>query len=278
VPTANSPSLSNLQQWMRWVLTHPHGVRAALTKPHALKHCLKVIGETPDVDRATRLSIYGNGYFWRIIEAVGSTFSSVRNVIGADEFHDLARAYLVKYPSRFKSIDDIGGHLAVFLKKTALIKRFPFLSDLAAVEWAAHQAFFADDEPAFQPKRFKNIQPDTWLQATLRLHGSVRLLRTDWPVNELWREDGQWASQKIRRFKKARHFYLIHRNATDKFVRMPEITSAQFQLLTSLYAGRTLRRALSKLPASVDKSGALQTWFQAWFEDGIVSDIRLKPR
>src|SRR4051812_45249860 len=101
VPITKSPSLSNLQQWMRWVLSHPNGVGAAIEKPHALKNCLMVIGETPEVNRQTRLSIYGNGYFWRLIEGLGSTFSSVKNVLGLREFNDVARAYLVKHPSTF---------------------------------------------------------------------------------------------------------------------------------------------------------------------------------
>jgi len=263
---------------MRRVLTHPNGVGAALVKPHAQKKYLAVIGETPEVSRQTRLSIYGNGYFWRIIDAVGATFSSVRNIIGADEFHDLARAYLVKHPSIYKSIDDIGGHLAGFLKTLALTKRFPFLPDLAAIEWAAHQSFFADDAPLLDMKKLKNIKPADWPTAKIKLDGSVKLLASQWPVNEIWKDDGEWSKPRLKRLKKSPQFFLIYRNASDKFVRIPKIDSIRYQLLSRLAAGHTLEQTLARLPTTAEKAGSFQSWFQEWVEDGVIRDIQIQPR
>ncbi len=202
------------------MLTYPKGVGTALTKPHALKNCLTVIGETPDVDRATRLSIYGNGYFWRLMEGVGSTFSSIQNIIGIDAHNDLMRQYLIKHPSTFKSIDDIGAHMPAFLKGHPLLKKFPFLIDLAAIEWAANQSFFVDDKPLLDSKNLKRIPPAAWPKAKIKLDESVQLLKSSWPVDEIWREDGKLKKQQLVRLKKRPHFFLVFRAQENKFVRI----------------------------------------------------------
>jgi hypothetical protein len=260
---------------MRWVLTHPQGVGPALAKAHALKYCLPVIGETREVDRKKRLSIYGNGYFWRIIEVLGSTFSSVKNVLG-DDFYDVARGYLVKHPSTFRSIDDIGAHMADFLKTRPVARHFPFLSDLAAVEWATHQAFFADDAPRFDAIRLQKISPAVWPKVRVQLHPAVRLLKVHWPVDALWRDDGAWKKSRLRRLPKGPLYLLVYR-LPENFVRAARIDSVQHRLLTHLQQGFSLGKALAKLPrtaAAVHELSALENWFQTWGQNGIIRAIR----
>jgi hypothetical protein len=264
---------------MRWVLTHPSGVKSALARSHALKNCLSVIGETSDVDRATRLSIYGNGYFWRIIDAVGATFSSVRNIIGADAFYDVARAYLVKHPSTFKSIDDIGAHMSEFLKSHALSRRFPFLSDLTAIEWAAHQSFYANDATRLDPDQLKRIAFKDWPKATIHLDPSVRLFQSSWPVNDLWKDDGKWRKQRLAQIKKSRRYFLVYRHPSDKFVRIPLINPIQHRLLSVFVRGKTLGQALANLPSTTQTKreiDLIQSWFQQWAENGIIHRISLR--
>ncbi len=275
MPTISAPSLSDLQTWMRWVLTHPHGVGCALNNhSHALDRCTKVIGETPQVDRETRLSIYGNGYFQRIIEVLESNYSSIRNVVGENDFYDLARAYLVKYPSIFKSIDDVGAPMSPFLKKHPLSKKFPFLPELAHLEWTAHQAFFADDVAPLALATFENIPPSKWLRATFTLDPAVTLLKLFWPVDLLWRDDGKWDQRRIKSMKRGPLRVLVYRPA-DKWVRVPRITPIQFELLSHLSNQKTLGKALSSL---VKKHPLLDTslvrnWFSRWITDGVIRQV-----
>jgi hypothetical protein len=266
------PSLSNLQSWMRGVLTHPAGVGAALESSNAYLH---VIGETRAVSRERRLSIYANGYFGRIIEALGANYSSVKNAIGEDRFDPLAHSYLVKHPSTFKSIDDVGHLLSDFLKKHPLAKKFPFLPDLARIEWAAHQAFYADDHPPLDPQRFQKDPEAAWQNARFTLDPSVRLLAVQWPVDQLWRDDGQWTQSRLARIKKARLHVLVFRQP-DKWVRLPRITADQFALLSELRGGKTLGQALLRLSQHRrGKTGRLpvQDWFREWIQDGVFQKI-----
>lgn len=260
---------------MRWVLTHPKGVVSALKQGHPLAKCMQVIGETPDVDRATRLSIYGNGYFLRIIEVLGFNFECLKNMVGEELFDEMARAYLVKHPSTFRSIDDIGSTLSDFLKKHPFSKKFPYASDLAKIEWATHESFFADDETPLDPQKFKNVPESAWQNARFQLDKSVYLLRVDWPVDQIWRVDGELDKRERTRLKKGRLHILVFRRA-DKFVRVPRIEPAQYDLLSQLAEGRTLGAALlslAKKPATKNLTLPIGEWFNGWISDGIFKRI-----
>lgn len=273
MPTVKHPRLSKLQYWMRWTLTHPQGAGAALKKPHPLKPYARLIEETPEVSREERLSIYGDGYFGRIIEVLGANYSSVKNVVGSHPFEHLARAYLVKYPSRFKSIDDVGADLAVFLKRSPLTKKLPFLPELALLEWSAHQSFFANDLPLLNPKELNGISEKKWGKAVMTLDPSVRIHKVNWPVDELWRLDGKW--DKRRKFKKEKRLVLVFRRP-DKLVRMRSLSVAQFELLDHLKKGRMLGQALQLLSRRhlISDGTFVQKWFSDWINEGVIKKIQ----
>ena len=243
---------------MRWVIMHPQGVSAALKKPHPLQSVLNFIGETPAVSREKRLSIYGNAYYLRIIEVLGANFSSVRNVVGGPAFHRLARAYLVRYPSTFKSIDDIGHRLPGFLRRHSLTKRYGFLPDLATLEWATHCAFFADDRP----------------RRALPLDPSVKLLTLDWPVDRLWRSDGKWSPAQLRKLKKTRQNALVFRTP-EKFLRVHPLNPIQCDLLRQIGKGKSLKKSilfiLTKHKEDADKI-PIGAWFREWAENGVFTN------
>ncbi|MCG3204715.1 MAG: hypothetical protein KCHDKBKB_01431 [Elusimicrobia bacterium] len=250
MPATSHPPLSDLQKWMRWVLTHPRGVTAALKQQHPLQHCLQVIGETPTVNRETRLSIYGNAYFARIVDALEANYSSVKNIVGTRPFNDWARKYLICYPSTFKSIDDVGHKFSHFLSQTPLNKKFPFVAELAKVEWAAHQSFFADDTPPLNTSLLNKIPKQKWPQLKLRFDPSVKLLKLSWPVDDLWRRDGKINRQQIKKIRRGTSHVVIYR-LPDKQVRISRLSRIQFSFLSLLHSGRPLGKALDILSGMI---------------------------
>lgn len=273
MPTKNLPRLSNLQTWMRGVLTSPHGVSAALKTS---KKYLHIIGETKDVSREKRLSIYGDGYFARLIDVLGANYSSVKNVIGNDLFEDLIRRYLIKHPSTFRSIDDVGDKLSIFLKSDRLLKKYKFLPELAEIEWAAHQSFFADDIPGFSSTELKSIPQKNWPKIKFKLDPSVKLLKFNWPVDRLWRDDGKWSRKKIRAIKKESLFILVIR-LPNKLVRVPRINAIQYELLKQFQKNKNLGSALLYISKNhKSESLPIRTWFEDWCQDGVFKKI-IKP-
>jgi hypothetical protein len=267
---------------MKWALTHPHGADCAVTNHrHPLNaKVIPIIGETAEVSREKRLSIYGNGYFGRIIEVLGDNFSSVKNAAGEDPFEEMAHSYLEKHPSTFKSVDDIGAELPNFLKRHPLSKKFPFLPELAAIDWAAHRSFYADDYPTLDPMKLKHISEETWKNATFEFDPSVRLMTFEWPLIELWRSDGKWSARKLRALKKEKIWAMIFRTP-EKNVRLRALEPAQFYFLAQLNRVLPFHKALLHLSKKYpfDQSPpAIGEWFQRWTRDGLFKKIEFNTR
>ena len=154
------------------------------------------------------------------------------------------------------------------------------MSDLASLEWATHQSFFADDVPLLDAKQFKKIPEDMWQNARFTLDPSVRLLKLNWPVIDLWRDDGEWKKSKIARLKKETVYALVFR-IPEKFVRVPRITPIQFDLLKLLSQGQPLGPALLaivKKHSFDDQSLPVNDWFQHWIQDGVFKKIEFSSK
>ena len=77
-------NLAHLQSWLRWVITHPNGVRPALQNANGQEpqpRALEAIVEAPPLDRLSRLDIYAEGYFARLVEVLTSDFETLHRVL-----------------------------------------------------------------------------------------------------------------------------------------------------------------------------------------------------
>ena len=134
-----------------------------------------------------RIDIYAHMYFARLLDALYEDFPRVAAFLGFERFRDLVGAYLKEHSSSHPSVRYIGRHFAAFLDTQADIgEEFPFLADLARLEWIRLEAFDAPDTEPLQIHHLQHIPPEEW--PTLRFHliPACHIFHSAWPVHEIW--------------------------------------------------------------------------------------------
>lgn len=210
-------------------------------------------------------------YFWRIVDSLKEDFPSLWELMTEDEFHSLMRKYLTQHPSSHWTLRDAGQRLPQFLKKHAILKKWPFLVDLARFEWEMIEAFDAADEILLQEERLKTLSPQDWSSLQLRLIPAHRLLRCRWPIHKI-RESilatGSWSG------KPETTFLQVWRKEQTVFYR--PVDGVEFRLLRSLQQGGDFASLCQKL---VDQVGEAQAprlatkYLQDWLRDKILKSI-----
>ncbi len=152
------------------------------------KEIYQSIVDTGKVSAETRLEIYRNAYRYRLIDALAANYPILKIYIGDDQFEDLGIAYLDKYPSNFRSIRWFGDQLVNFLNDNLPYKSFPYLSELAKLEWAMTLTFDAADSEIIDIETVKSIPPEDWAKMRLQPHPSTYLLSLSWNVVQIWQE------------------------------------------------------------------------------------------
>jgi hypothetical protein len=218
---------------------------------------------------AERLDAYVNGYPARIFDALDEAYPAVRHLLGDGAFGELSHRYGRLVPARVYSLNDVGADLPAFVATDPVATRFPFLGDLAALEWQIVRAFHAREKERFDIGSLAGWSLEAWASARLELQPSVSVVRSAWPILDLWslRETPQ-RSIDLEVVGRPQDVLV----ARDGFsVRCELLERAQAVVLEALIDGVTLGDALERLEAAdaevVDVSG----WFATWAGRGLVT-------
>ena len=191
----SSPSLADLQRWMRWVLTHPLGANRAtggeqlaglperFVEPEA--RVLASIAGDPVPGRGVtdRLSVYASGYFSRLHEALELEYPRLAEALGPEEFRDLVAAHLLRAPSHSPSLADLGEDLAGTLRACPAGARWPWLVDIAALERATAEVWLSGPLDLRGWTVEEGEDPDS---LRLAFSALARLVQVSWDVVD-WR-------------------------------------------------------------------------------------------
>ena len=186
------PDLPRTQHLIWTLITAPTGVEPgaeALVSSGGLESTdlSFVIAGDDRLGPAHRLSIYADMYFYRLRDSLSEDFPKVAAVIGGARFHNLVTDYLLVHPSSFWSLRNLGKALPDFLKGRDLAAQYPFLPDLARLEWARVDVFDEADARAMTREQVTAIAGDAIGDLRLSLIPACRLLALDWNVAPLWR-------------------------------------------------------------------------------------------
>ena len=140
-----------------------------------------------DATRArARLAIYRGNVGANAALALVATYPIVRKLIGAEFFDGLAHAYCRDHPSASGDLNELGEHLANFVKTFPPAQTLPYLPDVARMEWLAHRAHYAANHAPLDLGRLASIREDDYPRLQLTLHPAVATLKSAYPLFRIW--------------------------------------------------------------------------------------------
>jgi hypothetical protein len=261
------PKLSELQDWLRRVWTTPEGVDAALKTPEG-RRARQWIAEVPPLSARDRLAVYSDAYFLRLLDSLGSDFTTARRALGDDDFRRLVADYLAQRGSDSPNLTDLGRDLPAAAARHELGRKHPFLSELCLLEWTVLAALFTDRLPAFDPESFKGISAEDWVKVRLVFDPTVSLLETAWPVHRLWMKRGAKSGNRTLK-KPQRSLLVVYRD--EQWARVLALEERAWHTLRRLLDGAPLAEACALSGASPDE---IKNWFAGWVQIGLVKGAR----
>ena len=141
-------------------------------------------GDAPAVER--RMAIYRANMVAAADKALSSACPVIRQAVGDEFFHGLAREYQRATPSTSGDLTDFGSTFADFLASFEHTRSMPWLPDLARLEWAAHRAYGSADAPDWNAAALAAVDPGQ--QAAIRLQWSpgLAVIESAYPIARIW--------------------------------------------------------------------------------------------
>lgn len=246
------------------------------------------VRSTAKADAATLLAVYRDGYALRLLEALETNFSALKQVLGDDDFDRLGRAYIRARPSRHYSIRWFGHELAAFLATEARWRDTPALAELATLEWALAAAFDSADADPIGVAEVAAIAPEDWPRLVLALHPSLQVIDFAWTVPELWNalnaEDGAEPPQELdapeRRDAPAPFAIWRHDQGEERQNFFRSLSQDEAWMLGAARDGQGFGAMCEGLCAFVgpEQAGAQAAgYLRGWIEQGLVVGVEVRP-
>jgi uncharacterized protein (UPF0276 family) len=133
-----------------------------------------------------RLALYRGNLTGTWDKALSAAYPVLRQLVGDEFFSALTRTYGMAHPSLDADLNRFGAGFAQFLDRFEHVADYPYLPDMARLEWALHRAHFAADASAIKPATLGALTPSQLEAAYFGLHPACSLLKLKWAVVALW--------------------------------------------------------------------------------------------
>ncbi len=187
--------------------------------------------------------------------ALSAAYPTLQQLIGAESFAAMARAFWHRHPPRRGDITAWGADLPAFVADAEALAGEPYLADVARLEWAVHEAAAAADaeEAPAGLERLADTDP-----ARLRLlaRPGTAVVDSRHPIVSIWQAHRPALSSAPDRFAGVRAAFAEQRAEPALVwrqgwrVQVAALDAAETAFTAALLEGHTLAQALDRVPAS----------------------------
>ncbi len=134
-----------------------------------------------------RLNIYRNTCAITLTNALRLAYPAVERLVGAEFFEGAAHLFIREHFPHSAYLNRYGAEFPNFLAHFDPAASVQYLSDVAELEWAVNCALHAPDMEPLALAGVANVPPAGHDLICFEPHPSVRLVRSDYPVDAIWR-------------------------------------------------------------------------------------------
>ncbi|MCA0922428.1 DNA-binding domain-containing protein [Pseudooceanicola nanhaiensis] len=132
-----------------------------------------------------RYAVYRNNVAVALGEALESGFPAVAGLLGPQNFRMVAGIYLRRHPPTSPVMPLYGAGFAAFLETAEALARWPYLGDVARLEYALRQAYHAADAEPLSPEALTSLATGDLPRTRLRLAPALQVVRSPYPVIDI---------------------------------------------------------------------------------------------
>jgi hypothetical protein len=224
-------------------------------------------------EQSHRFSVYRDNMLGSLVEALGDTFPVARQLVGERFFDSVAGRFVRGEPPSAPRLSRYGATFPAYLRTVPQLSNLSYVADVASLEWARVEAYFAGAAAEILVVEALLAQPaDILPYLTFKTVPSLHVVAAPTAIHRIWIAHQStapdlagldpWQAEAVR-------LICLRQGVTAE-----PITLAHASFLQALQAGATLTSA-AEMALSLDDAFNLQASLARELEVGSFSGIAL---
>lgn len=197
--------------------------------------------------------VYRNNVRASLLRVLQETFPVIHRLVGESFFRLLAHEYFHAHPPMSPLVARYGDAFPLFLQGFEPARGLAYLPDMARLEHAWLGAYHAAEAESMTPECFLALLHKNPNACQLRLHPSVRLIASSFPIHAIWLHTKRETAGKLQIPAKGENVVIrrpAHHVLTDA------VSAPLFAALAALQRGASFGDALSAAVSDGDENDA----------------------
>lgn len=206
--------------------------------------------------------------------ALAAAYPVIAALVGDALFAALCADHLRAPGSRSGDLHRLGRAFAATVRAEPACADYPYLADVAELEWAVHRSFFQGARGTSDCVDPASIGVEQLARLRVQPASGLALLSCASAASRIWRAHQPGAGERLEDidWRAGPEWLAVHRVAAG--VCIDPLEEAEFRLLACSQQGATLAEALDQLsPLSAD----LASWLPRWLQLGLAAGLTLAP-
>ena len=220
----------------------------------------RALFKTDGITLENRMSVYRNNVIRTLRDAIIATYPMTLKMLGADYMKKLARLYALDHKPSQADLNLYGENFPQFIANFKPLVKYPYLPDLAKLEWATNESYFAADDTALDPSGLAQQSAETQANLTLTLRSAVRLCNAPYKLDQI---QNLCANERTEtKIENGSCIILIYRPALDVMT-MP-LQPYEYDFLKSFQQPQNLSKVLENFTtrhSNIDLAPMLEKFF-----------------
>ena len=196
-----------------------------------------------DQEKRAGFAVYQHNHLHGLSTALSERFPLCVKLVGQDCFFGLCAAYITagNLPGE-PFLASYGKNFPDFLDQSPLLSDYPWLGDVARLEYVQGEAYHAKDAPFWHDlQALALLSEEELTRLYFTPHPSLRLLKSPWPVFQIYRSQVNDTPLPPRANWNAEYVIL---SRPEKRVEIIPVSAQVFSFIDHLYNGASLSEAL----------------------------------
>ena len=216
------------------------GFACAIVRGDPPSPLITMIYQNYSIDVA--IEVYRNNYRGNLHDTLAGAYPVIEQLVGKDFFRHMTRQYIEQHLSSSGNLHHYGAEMASFVAAFEPAQELVYLPDVAALEWACHCAYFADDAATLDISNLAQIPPEQYPDLILRVHPASYLVRSRYPISAIWHAHQHGANRDFHiDLDSGSSNAMVSRR--EDVVHVSELLAADASWLQDIQAGTPLGRA-----------------------------------